>query len=59
MSVGKIKIKGYKLTEMELDQKGGFKTQNSQDSIKLLESKIDAIYAILMPKNEVNVNEQQ
>ena len=57
--VGKFYIKGYKLTEMELDQKGGFKTQNSQESIKLLESKIDAIYAILATKNGVNTNEQQ
>lgn len=57
--LGKYKIKGYKLTEMQLDQNGGFKTQNSQDSIKALESKIDAIYSILAPKNEVKANEQQ
>lgn len=57
-NLGKYYIKGYKLTELQLDQNGGFKTQNSQDSINLLNSKLDAIYAILAPKNEVNNNEQ-
>lgn len=58
-AMGKYYIKGFKLSEMQLDQNGGFKTQNSNDSIKLLESKIDAIYSILAPKNEVKSNEQQ
>ena len=58
-AVGKYYIKGYKLTEMELDNNGGFKVQNSQDNINTLVSKIDAIYAILAPKNEVKANEQQ
>ena len=57
-AVGKYYIKGYKLTEMELDNNGGFKAQNSQDSINMLNSKLDAIYAILAPKNEVKSNEQ-
>lgn len=58
-AMGKYYIKGFKLSEMQLDQNGGFKTQNDNDSIKLLESKIDAIYSILAPKNEVKSNEQQ
>ena len=58
-AMGKYYIKGFKLSEMQLDQNGGFKTQNDNDSIKLLESKIDAIYSILAPKNEVKTNEQQ
>ena len=57
--MGKYYIKGFKLSEMQLDQNGGFKTQNDNDSIKLLESKIDAIYSILATKNEVKSNEQQ
>lgn len=58
-AMGKYYIKGFKLSEMQLDQNGGFKTQNDNDSIKLLESKIDAIYSILATKNEVKSNEQQ
>ena len=58
-AVGKYYIKGYKLTEMQLDQNGTFKAQNSQDSINILNSKIDAIYSILASKNEVKANEQQ
>ena len=58
-AMGKYYIKGFKLSEMQLDQNGGFKAQNGNDSIKLLESKIDAIYSILAPKNEVKTNEQQ
>lgn len=58
-AVGKYYIKGYKLTEMELDNNGGFKVQNSQEGINTLVSKIDAIYAILASKNEVSSNEQQ
>lgn len=58
-AVGKYYIKGYKLTEMQLDQNGTFKVQNSQDSINILNSKIDAIYSILASKNEVKANEQQ
>lgn len=58
-AMGKYYIKGFKLSEMQLDQNGGFKTQNANDSIKLLENKIDAIYSILAPKNEVKTNEQQ
>ena len=57
-SLGKFQIKGYKLTELQVEN-GSFKTQNSNDSIKILESKIDAIYSILAPKNEVKANEQQ
>lgn len=58
-SLGKYYIKGFKLTEMQLDQNGSFKTQNEVNDIKLLNSKIDAIYAILAPKTEVKANEQQ
>ena len=58
-AMGKYYIKGFKLSEMQLDQNGGFKTQNDNDSIKLLENKIDAIYSILATKNEVKNNEQQ
>lgn len=58
-AMGKYYIKGFKLSEMQLDQNGGFKTQNANDSIKLLENKIDAIYSILATKNEVKNNEQQ
>lgn len=58
-AMGKYYIKGFKLSEMQLDQNGGFKAQNQTDSIKLLENKIDAIYSILATKNEVNNNEQQ
>ena len=57
-SLGKFQIKGYKLTELQVEN-GSFKTQNSNDCIKILESKIDAIYSILAPKNEVKANEQQ
>lgn len=57
-AVGKYYIKGFKLTEMELDNNGGFKTQNHNDNIKTLETKIDAIYTILASKNEVSSNEQ-
>lgn len=52
-AVGKYYLRAYKLSEMQLDNNGGFKSQNQQDSIKLLESKIDAIYTILASKNEV------
>lgn len=58
-AVGKYYMKAYKLTELETDGNNGFKTQNSQESINILNSKIDAIYAILAPKNEVKANEQQ
>lgn len=57
-AVGKFQIKGFKLTELQVEN-GTFKAQNQQDGIKLLESKIDAIYSILAPKNEVKSNEQQ
>ena len=57
-AVGKFQIKGFKLTELQVEN-GTFKAQNQQDSIKLLESKIDAIYSILATKNEVKNNEQQ
>ena len=57
-ALGKFQIKGFKLTEMQVEN-GSFKAQNSNDSIKILESKIDAIYSILAPKNEVKPNEQQ
>lgn len=57
-AVGKYYIKGFKLTEMELDNNGGFKTQIQNDNIKTLESKIDAIYAFISGKNEVSSNEQ-
>ena len=57
-SLGKFQIKGYKLTELQVEN-GSFKTQNQQDNIKILESKIDAIYSILAPKKEVKANEQQ
>lgn len=56
-AVGKYYIKGYKLTELQLNDNGTFRTENSNDSIKLLESKIDAIYAFISSKNEVNSNE--
>lgn len=56
---GKYYIKAFKLNEMALDNNGGFKAQNSQDNIKTLENKIDAIYTILASKKEVSSNEQQ
>lgn len=57
-ALGKYQIKGFKLTELQVEN-GTFKAQNQQDNIKILESKIDAIYSILAPKNEVKANEQQ
>ncbi len=56
-AVGKYYIKGFKLTEMQLDQNGSFKTQNELDSLNALSAKIDAIYAIVAPKTEVKSNE--
>lgn len=56
--LGKFQIKGFKLTELQVEN-GTFKAQNQQDNIKILESKIDAIYSILAPKTEVKANEQQ
>ena len=57
---GKYQMKAYKLTEMQVDNATNtFKALNSSDNIKTLENKIDAIYAILAPKNEVKANEQQ
>ena len=53
-NVGRYQMKAYKLTELEVDNTtNSFKASNSNDSIKTLESKIDAIYAILSSKNEV------
>ena len=57
-NVGKYYIKAYKLTELETDGNNGFKACNSNNNIKTLESKIDAIYTILASKNEVSSNEQ-
>ena len=58
-NLGKYYLKAFKLTEMELDNNGGFKAQNSQESINILNSKLDAIYAILAPKKEVKADESK
>lgn len=58
--VGRYQMKAFKLTELEVDTNTNtFKTSNSKDDIKTLESKIDAIYAFLASKNEVLKDEQQ
>lgn len=57
---GKYQMKAYKLTELKVDSSTNtFKQPNSEEGINILNSKLDAIYAILAPKNEVKVNEQQ
>lgn len=57
-NMGKYYLKAYKLTEMELDNNGGFTTANKQSNeFQVLNAKIDAIYSILMPKQEVKQDE--
>ena len=57
---GKYQMKAYKLTELKVDSSTNtFKQPNSEEGINILNSKLDAIYAILAPKNEVKANEQQ
>ena len=59
-NVGRYQMKAYKLTELEVDNAtNSFKAPNLSDNIKILESKIDALYTILTSKNEVLKNEQQ
>ena len=57
-NVGKYYLKAYKLTEMELDNNGGFTTSKASNDIQMLSAKIDAIYTMLMPKQEVKQDEQ-
>ena len=58
-NVGKFYLKAYKLTEMELDNNGGFTTGKQANDLQILNAKIDKIYSILVPAKETNVNEQQ
>ena len=59
--VGRYQMKAYKLTELKTtDNNQSFVTQTQTDSMKVLESKLDAIYSLLAPKvSEVAKDEQQ
>ena len=54
-SVGKFQLKAFKLSELPLDNKGGF-VDKTTDEIKLIHQKLDTIYNLVAPK-EVNVDE--
>ena len=54
-SVGKFQLKAFKLSELPLDNKGGF-VDKTTDEIKLIHQKLDTIYSLVAPK-EVNVDE--
>ena len=59
-NVGKYYLRAFKLQEMTLDNNGGFKSSNSDDlakEVKSLHEKIDALYTMLVPKQEVKENE--
>lgn len=56
-NLGKYYLKAYKLSEMELDNNGGFTTSKQTNDLQVLNAKIDKIYSILAPKNEVNDHE--
>lgn len=59
-NVGKYQMKAYKLTELKTENNSTFVMPNTTDSMKVLESKLDAIYSLLAPKvSEVSKNEQQ
>lgn len=53
--VGKYQLLAYKLTKLETINNNTFKLPD--DHIKRLENKIDDIYNILVPKQEVKPNE--
>lgn len=57
-NVGKYQMKAYKLTELKTENNSTFVMPNTTDSMKVLESKLDAIYSLLAPKvSEVKVDE--
>lgn len=59
-NVGKYQMKAYKLTELKTENNSTFVMPNTTDSMKALESKLDAIYSLLAPKvSEVSKDEQQ
>lgn len=59
-NVGKYQMKAYKLTELKTENNSTFVMPNTTDSMKVLESKLDAIYSLLAPKvSEVSKDEQQ
>ncbi len=56
-AMGKYFLKAYKLTELQTDDNNTFKINSNQDELKIINAKIDAIYSILMPKQEVKQDE--
>ena len=59
-NVGKYQMKAYKLTELKTENNSTFVMPNTTDSMKVLESKLDAIYSLLAPKvREESKDEQQ
>ena len=56
-AVGKYQLLAYKLTKLETVNNSSFKLPDNDDHIKRLETKIDDIYNILVPKQEVKPNE--
>ena len=57
-NVGKYQMKAYKLTELKTENNSTFVMPNTTDSMKVLESKLDAIYSLLAPKvSEVKTDE--
>lgn len=57
-NVGKYQMKAYKLTELKTENNSTFVMPNTTDSMKVLESKLDAIYSLLAPKvSEVKADE--
>lgn len=59
-NVGKYQMKAYKLTELKTENNSTFVMPNTTDGMKVLESKLDAIYSLLAPKvSEVSKDEQQ
>lgn len=58
-NVGKYQMKAYKLTELKTSEnKQSFVLDTQNDSMKVLESKLDAIYSLLAPKvSEVKTDE--
>ena len=57
-NVGKYQMKAYKLTELKTENNSTFVMPNTTDSMKVLESELDAIYSLLAPKvSEVSKDE--
>ena len=58
-NVGKYQMKAYKLTELKTSEnRQSFVLDTQNDSMKVLESKLDAIYSLLAPKvSEVKADE--